>query len=66
MNPADWVRVSTQYFTEVKAEGKKVTWLTVPEARAGTIGVVILVTIFTVFLGLVDFGLSKIVDAVIR
>ena len=57
-NPVNWYSESKQFLTEVRGEYRKVTWPTQKEAVAGTIGVVIVVTILTAGLSLVDFGLG--------
>jgi preprotein translocase subunit SecE len=54
-----------EFYSEVKQELKKVTW-TSKDATIGTTAVVIvLVVIFSVFLGVVDIGLSKIIRTII-
>ena len=65
LNPAVWYRESAQFITEVRAEYRKVTWPTQKEAMAGTIGVVIVVTILTSGLSLVDLGLGWLLSLVI-
>ncbi len=57
-NPVNWYSESKQFLTEVRGEYRKVTWPTQKEAVAGTIGVVIVVTILTAGLSLVDFCLG--------
>jgi len=53
------------FYSEVKQELKKVTW-TSKDATIGTTTVVIvLVIIFSLFLGVVDIGLSKIMRMII-
>ncbi len=49
------------YFREVYHEGKRVTY-----AMKGTYIVLITVVIASLFLGIVDIGLSKIIQAIIR
>jgi len=58
-NPANWYSESKQFLMEVRGEYRKVTWPTQKEAMAGTIGVVIVVTVLTLGLTLVDFGLGQ-------
>lgn len=49
----------SQFYKEVKEELKKVVWAT-KESTIGTTGVVIAICIvLAVFMGVVDFGLSK-------
>ncbi|MBN1547602.1 MAG: preprotein translocase subunit SecE [Syntrophaceae bacterium] len=54
-----------QFLEEAKAELKKVTWPTRKQTLAST-GVVLVVVIFlSLFLGLVDFGLAKIIKVLL-
>lgn len=62
LDPRSWIQETSQYFEEVRAEGKKVVWPSFVETRIGTIGVVVLVAFFAVLLGLVDFTLSKLMQ----
>jgi preprotein translocase subunit SecE len=55
-----------QFLREVKVELKKVTWPTRKEAMGSTAVVVVLVLIFSIFLGIVDMGLTKLITFVIR
>ena len=64
-NPADWVRDSRQFLSEVQAEFKKVTWPGQKEYVGGTIGVLVVVTIVTIVLGLTDFMLGRVVQAIL-
>ena len=66
MNPANWVRDTRQYLTEVQAEYKKITWPPQKEAVAGTISVVVVVSVITTVLAVVDFGLSRILQQVLQ
>ncbi len=66
INPVDWYRDSRQYVSEVQAEYKKITWPPQKEAVAGTISVIVIVAIVTSVLGVVDFGLSRLVQLVLR
>jgi preprotein translocase subunit SecE len=50
-----------QFLRESKVELKKVTWPTPKEALASTSVVLAVVVIISIFLGLVDFGLTKII-----
>ncbi len=54
------------YFREVYHEGKRVTWPSRKDAMKGTYIVLITVVIAALFLGIVDIGLSKIIQAIIR
>jgi len=65
---AKWevIQKSRQFLREVKIELKKVTWPTRKEA-IGTTGVVlVLVGIISLYLGLVDAGLTKALTVVMR
>lgn len=54
-----------QFLKEVKIELKKVVWPTRKDTIASTSVVIILVFIIAIFLGLVDFGLSKIIRVIL-
>ncbi len=49
------------FLKEAKVELKKVTWPTPKQTLASTSVVIIVVVIVSVFLGIVDFGISKII-----
>jgi preprotein translocase SecE subunit len=57
-NPVVWVSEARRFLEEVRAEFRKITWPTYLEARAGTIGVLIVVGVMTVVLSVVDYGLG--------
>jgi len=61
-NPREWLDQSIQFFKEVWIELKKVHWPVWKETRAATIVVVVVVMVFAVFLGLMDFGLSHMIQ----
>jgi preprotein translocase subunit SecE len=50
-----------QFFKEIKAELKKVTWSGRKQVMIGTIAVIILSIIISVFLSVIDAGLSQMV-----
>jgi preprotein translocase subunit SecE len=54
-----------QFLTGSKVELKKVTWPTPKQTLASTSVVIIVVIIVSVFLGIVDFGLTKVVKFVL-
>lgn len=54
------------FFREIKQELKKVSTLSRKEALASTLVVIITVFIISVFLGIVDIGLSRAVRLLIR
>jgi len=53
------------FFEKSKLELKKTTWPTRKEIRATCFAVVILVVLMSVFLGLVDLVLAKIVEVIL-
>jgi preprotein translocase subunit SecE len=50
-----------QFLKEAKVELKKVTWPTPKQTLASTSVVIVVVVIISAFLGVVDFGLSRII-----
>jgi len=64
-NPGVWFSDGRQFLTEVRAEFRKVTWPTQQEARAGTIGVLIVVGVLTVGLTIVDFALGRAIQLIL-
>jgi preprotein translocase subunit SecE len=54
-----------QFLAGSKVELKKVTWPTPKQTLASTSIVIIVVIIVSLFLGIVDFGLTKIVKLVL-
>ena len=52
------------YLEESRVEIKKVTWPTREEVRVTTLAVLILVALMSIFLGVVDLGLVKVVEAI--
>ena len=65
-NPTVWVESSRQYLSDVRTEFRKVTWPSQREYVGGTIGVVVIVAILTLVLGLIDMGLSQIMELILR
>ena len=61
-SPREWYDQSIQFFKEVWIEVKKVHFPSWKETRAATIVVVVVVMVFALFLGLVDFGLSQMIQ----
>ena len=53
------------YLTESRAEIKKVTWPTRKEARVTSIAVLVLVVVMAIFLGVVDLGMTKIIELIL-
>ena len=54
-----------EFFEEARAELKKVTWPTTKEAKTTSIAVLILVVVMALFLGIVDLGLTKLVELIL-
>lgn len=61
-SPKEMLDQSVQFLQEVSSELKKVHWPSWKETQAATLVVVIVVLVFAVFLGIVDFGLSHVVQ----
>ena len=55
-----------EYFREVYLEAKRVTWPSKKDAMKGTYIVLITVVIAAIFLGIVDVGLAKIIQVLLR
>jgi preprotein translocase subunit SecE len=56
---------SRDYLSEVQGEFNKITWPPQPEWVNGTIAVVVVVALIASFLGVVDFGLSRMMQLVL-
>ena len=54
-----------QFLSEAKAELKKVAWPTPKQTMASTSVVVIIVLIISLYLGIIDYGLAKLVKLII-
>ncbi len=54
-----------QYVGEVQGEFKKITWPPQTETLNGTVSVLIIVFLVATFLGIVDFGLSRVMQMVL-
>lgn len=57
---------SLQFLREVKIELKKVTWPSRQQTMGSTLVVIVLVMIISVFLGLVDLGLSGVIRSLFQ
>ena len=55
----------TQFLKDAKVELKKVTWPTPKQTLASTAVVIIIVFIVSIYLGIVDFVLAKLVKFVL-
>jgi preprotein translocase subunit SecE len=65
-SPARHIRITREFLVEAWGELKKVTWPVRRETIGTTAIVLVLVALISLFLGLVDFGLSRLVSHVIR
>jgi len=54
-----------QFLKEARVELKKVTWPTPKQTLASTSVVILVSAVVSLFLGLVDFGLTKIIKLVL-
>jgi preprotein translocase subunit SecE len=54
------------YIRDVRVEMSKVTWPTRDELRESTIVVLVMVAVMTVFIGIVDWILSRAFEGLIR
>jgi len=54
------------FLNEVRSELNKVAWSTKKELLASTVLVITVTAIMTVFIGIVDLGLSKFLSAVFK
>jgi len=61
----NFLQKAMDFFREVKMELKKVTWPTRKQTTGTTIVVIIFIFIIAAFLGVFDFGLSKLVQVVL-
>ncbi len=57
--------VVKEFLEQAKVEVKKVTWPSRKETMTTSIAVVVLVAIISLFLGLADFTLAKIIEVVL-
>jgi preprotein translocase subunit SecE len=53
---------SRQFLLEVRSEYRKVTWPNQKEAVAGTIGVLVVVTVITLVLSAIDLVLGQVIQ----
>ncbi len=66
MDVKDKIESVKAYFRDVYLEGKRITWPSRKDALKGTYVVLITVVISAIFLGIVDVGLAKIIQALLR
>jgi len=62
----NYINTATQFLREVIIELKKVTWPSRKQTMGSTLVMIILVMIISLFLGMVDMGLSKLIQAVLQ
>ena len=62
----EFLRRIQQFFREVLAEFRRVTWPSRGDVANSTVVVVVVVFILAFFLGAVDVGLSRIVERILR
>jgi preprotein translocase subunit SecE len=55
-----------QFLREVKVELKKVTWPSRKQTIGSTVVVIVLVIIVSLFLGIVDIGLSSLIRVILQ
>ena len=60
-----YIDQALQFLREVKVELKKVAWPSRKQAMGSTIVVIMLVLLVSLFLGIVDIGLSSLIKAVL-
>lgn len=61
-----YISVAGQFLRESRTELKKVKWPTRKELLASTAMVIVLVLVVAFFLGVIDFGLIKIIKNIVR
>jgi preprotein translocase subunit SecE len=54
-----------KFLSEAKTELKKVTWPSSKQTMASTLVVIIIVFIVSIYLGIIDFGLAKLVKLIL-
>jgi preprotein translocase subunit SecE len=62
----NFIDKSLQFLREVKVELKKVTWPSRKQTMGSTVVVLVIVAIISLFLGVVDAGLSGLIRAVLQ
>ena len=66
MKPMNKLGEFKEFFDQSIVELKKVTWPTRKEAMTTSAAVLFLVLLMSLFLGLVDLGLTKIIEAILQ
>jgi preprotein translocase subunit SecE len=62
----NFIDVAFQFLREVKVELKKVTWPSRKQTVGSTVVVLVLVLLISLFLGVVDIGLSSLIQIVLK
>lgn len=62
---SNFIQVGLQFLREVRVEFKKVTWPSRKQTVGSTAVVLILVLIISAFLGVIDIGLSSLMDLIL-
>jgi len=62
----NFIEATFQFLREVKVELKKVTWPSRKQTIGSTVVVIVLVLIISLFLGVVDMGLSQLIRVVLQ
>lgn len=60
-----WIEQASVFLSEVKLEVKKMVWPTRKETTATTVAVIAAVFIVAIYLGVLDLGLSKVIEFLI-
>jgi len=60
-----WIRQMKDFLEQARVELKKVTWPSRKETLTTSAAVVVLVVVVSLFLGLADFTLAKIIELVL-
>jgi preprotein translocase subunit SecE len=66
MDVKEKVEIVKAYFRDVYLEGKRITWPSRKDALKGTYVVLITVFVAALFLGVVDIGLARLIQAILR
>ena len=62
----NFIEATFQFLREVKVELKKVTWPSRKQTIGSTVVVLVLVLLISLFLGIVDMGLSQLIRVVLQ
>ncbi len=60
-----YAKQALQFLSDAKAELKKVTWPTKQQTLASTAVVMVIVLIMSIYLGIIDFVLAKVVKLIL-